>query len=133
MVVSPLGRLAAIPVIARIHDGIVYSNRSQQSVIHRFTGLIDKITTDAERQAIIVADAYYTVKTMISEAAKIGFVLVSIVQHNCAAHYPALPPKVKKRGRPTKKGVKIKFKSFFKKFDKIAISYGDNSYYIRHG
>jgi hypothetical protein len=129
VVVSPLGRLAAIPVVARIHDGIVYSNRSQQTVIHRFTGLIDKITTDAERQGIIVADAYYAVKTMISEAAKIGCVLVSRVQHNCAAYYPALPPKIKKRGRPAKKGAKVKLKSLFKNFDKIAISYGDYSYY----
>jgi hypothetical protein len=129
VVISPLDKIAAIPIIARIHDGIVYSNRSQQTVINRFAGLVDKITTDAGQQAIVVADAYYAVKSMIFEAAEIGLVLVSRVQHNCAAHYPALPTKVKKRGRPAKKGARVKLKSFFRKFDKIATSYGDYRYY----
>jgi len=129
VVISPLGKIAAIPIVARIHDGIVYSNRSQRTVINRFAGLIEKITIDAGLQAIIVADAYYAVKTMISEAANIGFVLVSRVQHNCAAHYPALPPKEKKRGRPARKGERVKLKSFFQRFDKLATSYGDYRYY----
>jgi hypothetical protein len=129
VVSSPLGKLAAIPIIARIHDGIVYSNRSKQTVINRFAGLIDKITTDAGLQAIIVADAYYAVRSMILEAANMGFVLVSRVQHNCAAHYQALSPEIKRRGRPAKKGARLKLKSFFKNFDKIATSYGDYRYY----
>lgn len=129
VVVSPLGKIAAIPIIARIHDGVVYSNRSKQTVIHRFASLVEKITRDAGKQAIIVADAYYAVKTLISEARKSGFVLVSRVKHNCVAHYPAQQPRVRKRGRPAKKGAKVKLQSLFNKFDKIAVAYGDYNYY----
>jgi len=129
VVVSPLGKIAAIPIVARIHDGIVYSNRSQKTVINRFAGLVDKITGDACLQAIIVADAYYAVKSMISDIAEIGCILVTRVQHNCAAYYPAVEPKIRKRGRPAKKGEKVKLKSFFKRFDKIATAYADYRYY----
>ena len=82
VVISPLGKIAAIPIVARIHDGIVYSNRCQQTIIHRFASLVEKVCSDEGKQAIIVADAYYAVKTMMSEAKKSGFVLVSRVKHN---------------------------------------------------
>ena len=129
VVTSPLGKIAAIPIVARIHDGLVYSNLNQQTVVNRLAGLVEKITNDANMPAIIVADAYYSVKSMISEMACIGCILVSRVKHNCAAHYPARQEKNRKRGRPRKKGAKVKLKSFFHKFDKIATTYGDYRYY----
>ena len=112
-VVTPLGRVAAIPLLAKIHDGLVYTNRSNETVIHRFAKIIQEVSDAAKIPAIMVADAYYANRTMIDEMLAIGCHLVSRVAHNTVAYRPAPEPKKRRRGRPTKKGQKILLKSLF--------------------
>lgn len=112
-VVTPLGRVAAIPLLARIHDGLVFSNRSKETVITRFCKVIKDVSDAVNTPAIIVADAYYANKAMIGSMLSSGCHLVSRVAHNTVANWPAPIQKYKKRGRPAKKGSKVILKSFF--------------------
>jgi len=109
--------VAAVPLLARIHDGIVLSNRSKKTVLNRFGEIITEVVDAAEIPAIVVADAYYANAATISEVDKTGCHLVSRVAHNTAAHFPARKPKKRRRGRPAKKGAKVKLKSFFDSLD----------------
>lgn len=128
-VVTPIGRIASIPLLARIHDGLVFSNRSQETVIDRFGKVIEKVSDAANTPAITVADAYYANRAMIDQVRKIGSHLVSRVAHNTAAHVPAPTLKKRQRGRPAKKGERVKLKSFFEdlqhSFDQYRYSYHD--------
>ena len=114
---TPLGRIAAIPLLAKIHDGLVFSNRSQKTIINRFADIIKEVVDAIDIPSIMVADAYYANKSMIGEMSAIGCHLVSRVAHNTVAYFPAKTQDKKKRGRPTKKGSKAILKSLFKSLD----------------
>ncbi len=128
-VVSPLGRIAAIPLVAQIHDGIVLSNRSTQTVIDRFVDLFFQIVESAGHPAMLVADAYYAASSVIQPLLAYGCHLLTRVQHNAVAYYPFEQPKKKRRGRPGKYGKKVKLKELFRQFDDIATQADDCRYY----
>ena len=107
------GNIAAVPLIARIHDGVIFSNRTKKTVINRFGGIVKDASDAAETPAIVVADSYYANKAMIEEVSGISCHLISRVAHNTVANFPAPQPKVRRRGRPAKKGDRIELKSLF--------------------
>lgn len=109
--------VAVVPLLARIHDGIVLTNRSKKTVLNRFGDIIKEVVDAAEIPAIVVADAYYANAATINEVEKTGCHLVSRVAHNTVAHFPPNRPKIRRRGRPAKKGAKVTLKSFFTSLD----------------
>jgi hypothetical protein len=111
--VSPLRKLAAIPLVAQIHDGLEVSNRSKQTCITRLAELLCKICDFANIPTVIVADAYYASKSLVGPLRKVGCHLVCRAKHNSVANLP-VPPKIdRKRGRPKLKGDKVKLNSLF--------------------
>jgi len=129
-VVSPLGKIAAIPLVARIHDGIVKSNRGKKTLIDKAAELLIEVTDRAGHPAIVIADAYYAAKTMINPLIATGNHLVTRVQHNASAHYSAVvSPRRKRPGRPKKYGEKVVLRELFKQFDTISERGEDYRYY----
>lgn len=112
------GEVVSVPLLARIHDGIVLSNRSRKTVLNRFGDIVGEVVGAAQIPAIVVADAYYANAVIINEVEKTGCHLVSRVAHNTAANFPAKKPKKRCRGRPAKKGARVKLKSFFNELDR---------------
>lgn len=129
MVTTPLGRISAIPLTAKIHDGFVTSNRAKETIIDRFAKLISQLVEQSQTPAIVVADAYYAVSGLIGSLKACGCELVCRVRNNAVAYEPAQQPKVKKRGRPKKKGKKIVLRSLFSIFDEIASISDDGERY----
>jgi hypothetical protein len=129
LVVSPLGSLFGIPLIAQIHDGIKRSNRCKKTVIDRFISVFSKISDVAGHPAIIVADAYYAAKSTIGLLASTSCHLVTRVQHNAVAFDLVKKPLKRGRGRPQKYGPKIQLKTLFNKFSEIATVKDDTQYY----
>jgi len=128
-VVNNQSKISSIPLTAEIHDGVVFSNRSRSTTNTRFCKMVKTISSSAEIPAIVVADAYYSVKKVICDLTQERIELVSRVAHNTSAHYPAVQAKKRKRGRPRIKGEKVKLNSFFSQFDEIATEYRDSRYY----
>jgi hypothetical protein len=129
LVVSPLGSLFCIPLVAHIHDGITRSNRCTKTIIDRFCGLLEAITEKAGVPAIVVADAYYAAKKTINLMASTTNCLVTRVQHNAVAFFPAPVPPKRGRGRPRKYGEKVHLKSLFQQFGTLATVTDDCRYY----
>lgn len=129
VVSSPQQNLAAIPLVARVHDGLVFTNSSKQTVITRFADLIQKICEYAGYPAIVVADAYYASSTLLAPLQQAGCELVCRVKHNAVAHCEPERSKKKKRGRPKKIGKRIVLKSLFDKFNTIATTTDDGLRY----
>jgi hypothetical protein len=99
----------SVPLIARLHEGVVFSNRDHTSLLDKMVRLLNSLNlTDA---FYFVADAYYASRKIILPLLKEGNHLISRVKMNAVAYLPASPPEKKTRGRPQKYGKKIKLKS----------------------
>ena len=112
--VSLLARAAdsvfAVPLAARIHEGLVWSNRDRRTLLDKMLGLLDTV---AIRQPFyFVADAYYAVGKIVEGLLAQGNHLLTRVKSNAVAYRPA-PGKKKnrKRGRPRFYGEKVKLNS----------------------
>jgi hypothetical protein len=100
----------SVPLAARIHEGLVWSNRDRRTLLDKMLGLLDLLAITVPYY--FVADAYYAAGKIVSGLLKQGHHLVSRVKSNAVAYAPAQPKKgKKKRGRPKCYGKKIKLKS----------------------
>ena len=100
----------AVPLAARIHEGLVWSNRDRRTLLDKMLGLLDILAITAP--FYFVADAYYATGKIVGGLVKQGHHLVSRVKSNAVAYLPAPPKKGRnKRGQPKTYGKKIKLKS----------------------
>ncbi|MFT5404500.1 MAG: hypothetical protein ACI9DF_003343 [Verrucomicrobiales bacterium] len=123
-----------VPVCARIHEGIVVSNRSRKTLIDKACALLKDVCQ--ELQFILLADAYYANGKMIGYLGDARCDLVTRVRSNSVAFMPAIQPEKPKRGRPKKYGKKIALNSLFASqdgFEVMRISvYGERNVEVRY-
>src|SRR5499427_6348176 len=134
LLVNAASSVFAVPLAIQIHEGLVWSNRDQRTLLDKMLGLIQALTiTDP---FYFVADTYYAAGKMVKGLLKGGNHLVSRVKSNAVAWLPAEPKTgLRTRGRPKCYGKKIKLKSLaadVKSMD-VAVSpvYGERSVKIR--
>lgn len=102
----------AIPLACRIHEGVVFSNRDTRTLLDKMMELLSSLLIDVP--CYFVADAYYASKGVIRKLLKSGlYHLVTRARSNAVAYYPAVPSKIKRRGRKSKYGRKVKLKTLF--------------------
>jgi hypothetical protein len=110
LLVAAAQSVFAVPLAARIHEGLVWSNRDRRTLLDKMLGLLDILAIAVPYY--FVADAYYAAGKIVRGLLKQGHHLVSRVRSNAVAYAPAQPNKgKKKRGRPKTYGKKIKLKS----------------------
>ena len=106
-----LQSVVAIPLAARIHEGLVFSNRDKRTQLDKMIGLLNGL--DLHAPFYFVADAYYASRKIVLPLLAAGNHLVTRVRSNAVAYFPAPTPKRRKRGRPKVYGSKIALKSLF--------------------
>jgi DDE superfamily endonuclease len=100
----------AVPLAARIHEGLVWSNRDRRTLLDKMLGLLAILTIGTP--FYFVADAYYAAGKVVKGLLEQGHHLVSRVKSNAVAYAPAEQKKGKrKRGAPKRYGKKIKLNS----------------------
>lgn len=108
-VVGRGGEVQAIPITAKIHDGIIRTHRGAKTRIHKMVDLIKEICGATNLRALVIADAYYAVRNMAKALVSDGHHLISRVKNNAVAYADPEPVSgPNKRGRPRKYGKKIK-------------------------
>jgi hypothetical protein len=109
----------AIPLTCRIHEGVVFSNRDQRTLLDKMILLLDSL--GIPEPFYFVADAYYGTGRIIRGLLAQGNHLVTRVKSNAVAWYPATPPPgaTRGRGRPKTYGKKIKVSSLLKTGDRL--------------
>ncbi len=114
-----LSTVFAIPLVCRIHEGVVFSNRDKRTLLDKMILLIDAL--GMKEPFYFVADAYYASGKIVRGLLAQGNHLVTRVKRNSVAYYPVTPvPKAKRRrGRPKKYGKKIKVASLLNDPDQI--------------
>ncbi len=108
-----LSSVFAIPLSARIHEGLVFNNNDKRTLLDKMVFLLKSLPME-ELPYYFVADAYYAAGKIILGLLEMGHHLISRVKRNAVAYEtpPALEGK-KTRGRPRKYGKKIKLIDLF--------------------
>jgi len=106
------GAVFALPVAARIHEGLVWSNRDRRSLLDKLRQLL--LSLPWAEAVTVVADAYYAAGRFARRLREQGHHLVTRVRTNAVAFLPAPRPKQLGRGRPALYGAKIKLRRCFR-------------------
>ena len=110
------GCVFAVPLISRIHEGVVFSNRDKRTLMDKMVSTLFSITELLQNDIILVADSYYANKKVLIPLVKKGMHLVARIRNNAVAYYPPIPLQVKgKKGRKKKYGQKVELMAFFRK------------------
>lgn len=102
----------ALPLAARIHEGVVFSNRDRRSLLDKLVLLVNALNISLPYY--LVADAYYAAAKIIRPLLKAGQHLIAPVRSNAVAYELAPPVADPGKGRPRTYGRKIKLKGLFK-------------------
>lgn len=107
---SRAGHVASIPLTARIHEGLTWSNRDQRTLLDKMVVLFLSIAEHLQHKALVIADAYYASRKVVVPLLHSGHHLLTRVRINTVAYRPAPTPKVRRRGRPRLYGDKLRLK-----------------------
>jgi hypothetical protein len=105
-----LNTVFAVPLISRIHEGIVFSNRDKRTLLDKMAALTESLKI--EEPFYFIADAYYATGKIVKKLLAKGNHLISRVKSNAVAYSP-VTGKSTGRGRPKKYGEKIKLRKLF--------------------
>ena len=123
-----------IPIINRIHEGIVESNRDKRTLMDRLITMVESLTINVPYY--LVADAYYGNRKIINGLLKSGQHLICRARSNAVAFEQ---PKEKDRtrvGRPKKYGRKFSLRSLWDNNPELATEiaspvYGEHGVILR--
>lgn len=105
--------IVSIPLAARIHEGVVFSNRDARTLLDKMILLLWGL--DLKQPFYFVADAYYASRKIVLPLMERGCHLVTRVRNNAVAYLPAPVPERRKKGRPKYYGEKIALFSLFER------------------
>jgi hypothetical protein len=134
VLVQSAGGYLAVPVAARIHEGVVWSNRTRRTLLDKLGDLL--VGLPWEKPVTVVADAYYAAAKFARRLLAQGHHLVTRVRTTAVAYFPASPRPGKQRGRPAVYGRKTKLRDWFalqKRFHKAPSPvYGESGVTLRY-
>jgi len=111
LIVRAASSFLAVPLACRIHEGVVFTNRDQRSLLDKLVLLVNALAITLP--FYMVADTYYAAANIIRPLLKAGQHLVAAVRSNAVAYEAAPVPTTPQRGRPRVYGAKIKLKTLF--------------------
>jgi hypothetical protein len=134
ILVGVLQSVFAVPVASRIHEGVVFSNRDNSTLLDKMLLLVDSLGLPS---FYFIADAYYCARKVMASLCKKGHHLVSLVRMNAVAYLPAdVPSGKRKKGRPKVYGKKVKLRTLFDNPDAMQEAespvYGDKNVTLRY-
>lgn len=129
-------QVAAIPLVARIHEGVCWFPGDRRSLLDKLVQLFYEIVPPGSCPALLVADAYYASKKIVCPLIENGHQLLTRVRSNAIAYQKATMLKNPRRGRPRKYGKRVKLRCIFnhqEKFHKAASPvYGESKIEIAY-
>jgi hypothetical protein len=114
LLVQAAGVCLAVPVAARIHEGMVWNVRDRRTLLDKLGELLLGLAwTEA---VTVVADAYYAAAKLVRTLRAQGHHLITRVRSNAVAYFP--PPLRRwgrsRRGRPRRYGPKTRLHDWFR-------------------
>jgi DDE superfamily endonuclease len=112
---GPLGQLLCVPLISRIHEGVMFSNRDRRTLLDKFVELFLTVGDELERGIFLVVDAYYASRTVLCPLLAVGHHILTRVRCNAVAYYPAPQSTPRRRGRPRVYGQKVRLRELWQR------------------
>lgn len=105
--------LFSLPLSARIHEGVVFTNRDHRTLLDRMVELMDSL--GIEEPVYLLADAYYACRKISRALLRSGSHLISRVRITSVAYepLPPIPNGKRTRGRPRVYGRKVPLRTLF--------------------
>jgi hypothetical protein len=130
LLVGAMESYFAIPLVSKIHEGVIFSNRTKITLLDKMVLLINSLKI--KDRFYFLADAYYVSKKIIRGVIAQGNHLISRVRSNAVAYLPAeQPPGKKPVGRPKKYGKKLQLKTLLD--DKESMQEAESPVYGERG
>jgi len=133
ILVGALKSVFAVPLISRIHEGVVVSNRDKKTLLDKMIAIIESLGLD--QPFYFIADAYYASGKIVRKLLKNGNHLITRVKNNAVAYYPATE-KNSGRGRKKVYGEKISLRNLFGNADLMHTApspiYGETNSQLRY-
>lgn len=109
--------VVSIPLTAKIHEGVVFSNRCTRTLLDKMIDMLDLLKID--EPYYFVADAYYASKKIIVSMMERECHLITRARNNAVAFLPVSEAKPDKRGkgRPRLYGNKVSLRILFEWHD----------------
>jgi len=113
LLVQVAGVCLAVPVAARIHEGVVWTARDRRTLLDKLSGLLLGLQWSCA--LTVVADAYYAAAKFARSLLAHGHHLVTRVRSNAVAYFPPSRPRsAKRRGRRRIYGHKTQLRDWFR-------------------
>ena len=136
LVRGAVGQFFCVPLVSRIHEGLVWSNRDKRTLLDKLVGLFLQVATVLPQKSILIADAYYASKKVINPLLQQGHHLVTRVRITTRAYHQAPPAKQPKRGRPKFYGRKVLLRNYFQHLEDFVTAsspvYGEDNVSIQY-
>lgn len=111
ILVQGLKGFFALPLTARIHEGIRFDCNDRRTLMDKLIELLCEMNLPG--QYYLLADKYYCSGGLIKQLVAKGIHIITMMKKNAVAYYPVADATSKGRGRPKKYGEKIKLFSLF--------------------
>jgi hypothetical protein len=102
----------AVPLISRIHEGVVFSSRSCLTLLDKMVRML--LDLELLCEFYLVADAYYANKKVALPLLKENQHLVARIRTNAVGYHQAKQQKKRRKGRPKFYGRKLRINNQFK-------------------
>jgi predicted GNAT family acetyltransferase len=113
LLVQAAQSILAVPLAARIHEGVVETNRDKRTLMDKMIALLTLV--GIEEPYYLVADRYYMCRKIVKGLLAQGNHLVVRVKSNAVAWRPYVHKGERRgRGRPRIYGEKVKLRSLFR-------------------
>lgn len=136
LVRSAKGHVAAIPLVSRIHEGVIWFPGDCRSLLNKLATMFKETVSNNPRPALLVADAYYASEKVIRPLLEEGHQLLTQVRKNAVAYEQATPSKSVRRGRPKRYGRKVKLRDYFNQPETFIQApspvYGETGIFLRY-
>jgi len=133
ILVGALKSVFAVPLISRIHEGMIVSNRDKKTLLDKMITIIEFLEID--QPFYFIADAYYASGKIVRKLLKNGNHLITRVKNNAVAYYPATQRNAG-RGRKRVYGEKIKLRELLANPESMNSApspiYGERSCQLRY-
>ena len=106
--------LFCVPLIARIHEGLVFTNRDPKTLLDKLVLMISSLNLQKLGYYFtLIVDNYFASGKVIKPLLAEGNHLVTLVRSNAVAYLLPEPNPTRKAGRPRRYGAKCKLAKFW--------------------
>lgn len=113
LLVQGLSTYFAVPLAGQIHEGFRLDNQDNRTLLDKLFDMV--IGLQIPEAFYLVLDRYYCSGKFMKQLISKNIHIVTMMKRSAVAYLPAVKTEVKKRGRPSKYGMKIKLFSLFEK------------------